>query len=128
MKVLETPYLMFELYPIDSDTIKAWVQIDKSTRHLWRIRLKGVEGGELDTAEGQLGRDILAAMVRDKHMMVATFFGNVECLDKYGRHVGDVKFEDGSYLCKALMAYGHHWKKDRTGKETRTKKPQPQEN
>ena len=125
MKILEKPYPVSELYPIDSDTLKAWVQIDKTTRHLWRIRLKGVEGGELDTAEGQLGRDILASLIRDKEVQTATFFGNVDCLDKYGRHVGDIEFQDGSRLCNALIVYGHHWKRDRTGRETRNQKPQP---
>jgi len=123
MKILEKPYPVFEMYPIDSDTIKAWVQIDKTTRHRWIVRLKGVEGGELDTAEGHLGRDILASLIRDKSGQSATFFGNVDCKDKYGRHVGDIEFSDGSRLCGALIAYGHHWRKDRTGKETRNHKP-----
>jgi hypothetical protein len=124
MRILKEPYQVFELYPIDSDTLKAWVQIDKTTRHLWRIRLKGVEGGELDTAEGHLGRDILASLIRDKLGQAAHFFGNVDCLDKYARHVGDIQFQDGSRLCGALIAYGHHWRKDRTGKETKNNKPQ----
>ncbi len=119
MKILDHPYQVFELYPIDSDTVKAWVQIEKETRHYWRIRLKGVEGGELDTAEGQLGKDILAAMIRDTYHLEAHYFGNPNTKDKYGRHVGDIEFQDGSRLCDRLKAYGHHWKKDRSGKETR---------
>ena len=119
MKVLKHPYPITEIYPIDSDTIKAWVEISDTHRELWRIRLKGIEGGELGTEEGTKGTDILAALVRDKYHLHAHYFGNPKTLDKYGRHVGDIEFEDGSRLAEALKAYGHPWLKLRTGEEIR---------
>lgn len=119
MKVLKHPYPVTEIYPVDSDTITAWVEVGDHTREKWRIRLKGVEGGEIGTDEGTKGEDILAAMISDKYHFHAHFFGNPKTLDKYGRHVGNIEFEDGSRLCEMLKAYGHHWLKDRTGKETR---------
>ena len=122
MKIREHPYPVLDIYPIDSDTIKAWVQISKTNREMWRIRLKGIEGGEIDTVEGLKGRDILASIVRDKHHLSAHFHGNENTLDKYGRHVGDIAFEDGSQLVDALLGYGHHWKRTRSGKETRPTK------
>ena len=122
MKIEKHPYQMTEIRAIDSDTIIAWVQIDRETRHQWRIRLKGVEGGEAGTAAGFVGLRIISEILHDKQIMSAHFFGNVNCKDKYGRHVGDVKFEDGSQLCYRLMASGHFWKRDRSGKEH---KPQP---
>jgi endonuclease YncB( thermonuclease family) len=122
VKIRENPYPIVDIYPIDSDTVKAWVQISRTNRELWRVRLKGIEGGELDSVEGIKGRDILASIVRDKHHLKAHFHGNENTLDKYGRHVGDIAFEDGSRLCDALIAYGHHWRRERSGKEHRKPK------
>jgi len=122
MKVLKHPHPATDLYPVDSDTITAWIQIGDHTKEKWRIRLKGIEGGELGTDEGTKGEDIVAALIRDKYHLAAHFHGNPKTLDKYGRHVGDIAFEDGSFMCAALKAFGHHWRKDRTGKETRNKK------
>ena len=117
MKIQEHPYQVHEMRAIDSDTLIAWVQIDRETRHQWRIRLKGVEGGEAGTATGFVGLRIITEILQEKSIMTAHFFGNVNCKDKYGRHVGDIKFEDGSFLCYRLMASGHFWKRDRSGKE-----------
>jgi len=122
MKILKHPYPCFELYPIDSDTLTCWVQVGKTTRELWRVRLKRIEGGELDTPEGAKGLDILAALIRDKSELSAHYFGNVDELDKYGRHVGDIAFEDGSRLVPALIAYGHHWTRLRNGTEIKNEK------
>ncbi len=117
MKIEAHPYQIFDIQAIDSDTILAWVQIDRNTRHRWRIRLKGVEGGEAATATGVIGLRIITEILEENAHLSAHFFGNVNCLDKYGRHVGDIKFQDQSLLCYRLMASGHFWKKDRTGKE-----------
>lgn len=122
MKIKKHPYPVTELYPIDGDTITAWVEISKTHREQWRIRLKGIEGGELGTTDGAKAVDIVAAFIRDKWHMTAHYFGNPNTLDKYGRHVGDIEFEDGSRLCAALMAYGHHWKRLRNGKEIKNKR------
>tara|TARA_Y100000310_G_scaffold3699_2_gene4576 strand:+ start:431 stop:814 length:384 start_codon:yes stop_codon:yes gene_type:complete len=122
MKMLLHPYPCYEIYPIDSDTLKCWVQVGKTTRELWRVRLKRIEGGELGTEEGGKGLNILAALIRDKSELSARYFGNPDELDKYGRHVGDIEFEDGSRLVPALIAYGHHWTRLRNGKEIRNQK------
>ena len=119
MKVEKHPYQITEIYPIDSDTITAWVQISDTNREKWRIRLKGIEGGELGTMDGTKGVDIVAALVRDKYHLKAWFFGNIKTLDKYGRHVADIEFEDGSRIVSALMAFGHHWVRLRNGTEIR---------
>ena len=117
MIIQRHPFPCFEIYPVDSDTLTAWVQISKTHRELWRIRLKKIEGGELDIVEGIKGRDILAALIRDKSEFHAHFFGNPEELDLHGRHVGDIEFEDGSRIVSALMAFGHHWVRLRNGTE-----------
>tara|TARA_R100001530_G_scaffold46547_1_gene35007 strand:- start:313 stop:696 length:384 start_codon:yes stop_codon:yes gene_type:complete len=122
MKIQKHPYPATELYPIDSDTLTAWVQISKTHRELWRIRLKKIEGGELGTDEGGKGLNILAAIIRDKSHLTAHFFGNPDELDLHGRHVGDIVFEDGSRLVDALMAFGHHWVRLRNGKEIKNQK------
>lgn len=102
---------------IDSDTITAWVEIDRETRHLWRIRLKGIEGGEKGTAEGERGHAFIKRVLWQKMAMHTNFYGNPNCKDKYGRRVGDIEFEDGSFLTRILMASGYFWRRDRTGRE-----------
>ena len=122
MKIEKHPNPCFDLYPVDSDTLTAWVEVGRQTREKWRIRLKGIEGGEIGTQEGTKGVDIVARLIADKFHLAAHFHGNPNELDKYGRHVGDIAFEDGSKLCSALMAYGHHWRRLRDGRELRNEK------
>ena len=125
MKILAHPYRITEIRIVDSDTLECWVEIDRETRHLWRIRLKGVEGGELDTEEGLQGVKVLYAIIEEHDMESKHFFGNPNCKDKYGRHVGDIEFQDGSKLCQCLLISGHHWRRDRDGTEH---KPTPTKN
>ena len=117
MKILAHPYRVFEIRIVDSDTLEAWVQIDRETRHLWRIRLKGVEGGELNEPEGMKGVKVLYAILEENERGAKSFFGNPNAKDKYGRHVGDIEFEDGTKLCACLLISGHHWRRDRDGTE-----------
>jgi len=124
MQILKHPYSVYEIKAIDSDTLTAWVEIDRETRHLWRIRLKGIEGGEKGTEEGERGHAVIKRLLWEKMALHANFFGNPNCKDKYGRHVGDIMFEDGSHLTRQLMATGYFWKRDRSGREYKPTKTQ----
>jgi endonuclease YncB( thermonuclease family) len=119
VKKLEHPFSCFEIVAIDSDTLTAWVEIDRETRHKWRIRLKGIEGGEKGTTVGERGHGMIQKVLWDKAGQHSNFFGNPNCKDKYGRRVGDILFEDGTHLTRALMATGYFWRRDRSGKEYR---------
>lgn len=102
---------------IDSDTIEAWVQVSSECRLLWRIRLKGVEGGELDTVEGQAGARVLSDLV-DLHQSAGLHFRGLDTIkDKYGRHVGEVILSDGRSLNHILLTEHRYWPRDRTGRE-----------
>ena len=126
MKILAHPYRVFDIRIVDSDTLEAWVQIDRETRHLWRIRLKGVEGGELGEPEGMKGVKVLYAILEENERGAMSFFGNPNAKDKYGRHVGDIEFQDGTKLCSCLLISGHHWRRDRDGKEYKPTKTKTQ--
>ena len=115
MKIQAIPYTVRELWPIDSDTLTAWVDVATGVRLKWRIRLRRIEGGEMDSAEGQLGRDVVARILANIDHEGASFFGNVDELDQFGRHVGDILFKDGSKLVGHLMSNGHHWIRERNG-------------
>lgn len=117
MKILTHPYRIFDIRIIDSDTLEAWVEIDRETRHLWRLRLKGVEGGELGEPEGMKGVQVLSTILMEYDHNTKWFFGNPNAKDKYGRHVGDIEFGNGTKLCALLLLSGHHWRRDRDGTE-----------
>ena len=117
MKLEKHPFQLYELSAIDSDTVKAWVEVDSVCRIQWRIRLLGIEGGELSDPVGLASARATAVAIADKDFMSAHFHGNHKTLDKYGRHVGDIRFEDGTLLTHILFQTGLYWRRDRNGQQ-----------
>lgn len=123
MKVKRHPFPCYDLEAIDSDTVTAWVEVDRTVRVKWRIRLKGIEGGELDEPCGLASARATALALASNSHLSAHFFGNPNTFDKYGRHVGDIVFENGAHLTRQLFSTGLYWRRDRNGtqhKEIRT--------
>jgi len=118
------PYEISEIEIVDSDTIKGWCHVDRTVRVLWRIRLKRIEGGELGTVDGLKGSEIVRRILADQEGIPSWFHGNPNELDLHGRHVGDIEWANGVRLTAALMAAGHHWRRERNGREWR---PEPRE-
>lgn len=110
---------MHEVRVVDSDTLVAWVQVAPEVRLLWRIRVKGIEGGELPSVNGLHGKAVLEALLKSPAAETLHFIGEQTVKDKYGRHVGDVQLADGRLLSHVLLTNGTHWRRDRTGREFR---------
>jgi endonuclease YncB( thermonuclease family) len=109
--------LVYEVRVVDSDTLSAWVEISDEIRQLWRIRLRGIEGGEADTPEGTIGSVILSNLLLERQQLSPHFIGNPKARDQHGRHVGDIGWTSGENLTCLLLAQGHHWHRNREGRE-----------
>lgn len=103
---------------IDSDTVEAWVEVHASIAVRWKIRLQGIEGGELNTDEGQAGREALVEFIGGKCDQRIWFLTTDAKLDQFGRHIGDFQFEDGTQLCDELLRGAFHWPRSREGKQS----------
>jgi endonuclease YncB( thermonuclease family) len=110
-------YPVTEIRVVDSDTLEAWVRVSTRTRELWRIRLSGIEGGELPTPEGLRGKLILEKIIAARRDRFCHFIGLETILDKYGRHVGDIMFPPDELLTVVMFRGGHFWHRKRTGQE-----------
>ena len=106
-----------DIRPIDGDTVEAWVEIHREIRMRWRIRLVGIEGGELPTPDGHRSQAALFAAISTRRQHNPRFVGNPDTRDKYGRHIGDIMFDPAELLTCILLATGAYWLKDRTGAE-----------
>lgn len=116
-KIIRTPSQCWIERVVDSDTLVIWLEVSPDIRHRCRLRLKGVEGGELGTVEGEAGRFELLNVI-GKHTSLLTYLESGEReFDRYGRRVGHIRYEDGTLLVDKLLAAGHHWRRGRSGKE-----------
>jgi endonuclease YncB( thermonuclease family) len=122
MKISKHEHRIYEPRAIDGDTIEAWVDIGHRCRIQWKIRLRGIEGGEMDTAEGQVVFAHMVALIQAEELKGGYFFGNVNELDKYGRHVGDIMLPDKSLLTQRLFSSGLFWRRARNGHEDKQRR------
>jgi endonuclease YncB( thermonuclease family) len=108
---------------VDSDTLLVWLRVGPDIKQRIRLRLKGVEGGELGTDEGARGAMALQLALRDLVTGPFSFHGNIETRDQHGRIVGDLMDVDGKLLTLTLLASGAHWRRSRAGVEKRVSGP-----
>lgn len=111
-------YPLYDVRPVDSDTLKAWCQVSATTRELWRVRLRNVEGGELGTPQGDRSMTWLVALLRTLPEDGFAFIGLETNLDQHGRHVGDILCPDGTYLSLQALRSGFYWTRKRDGTQT----------
>lgn len=110
-------FTLHDVRVVDSDTIEAWVQVHRDVRLRWRIRLRGVEGGELGTATGARGTLALASHL-ERHAAAGLWLDDDgSTLDNHGRHVTDVTLPNGRSLTSTLLAGGTHWTRKRSTTE-----------
>jgi len=117
MKITRLHYSAHDLHAVDGDTLTAWVQLSSELRQLWRIRIRGVEGGELPTPAGLRAKVILDNTLRDHSQHTANFIGLETVRDQFGRRVGDIIFGNGQLLSLLLLKSGAFWRRDRDGTE-----------
>lgn len=102
---------------IDSDTVEAWAEVSWDLRQLWRIRLQGIEGGELGTEQGETGKLALKTLMDGSWGCDIRFLGNSKSLDLHGRRVGDIVIDGRLRVSTRLKEQGTHWHRTRSGKE-----------
>lgn len=104
---------------VDSDTLVVWIEATPDVRVRYRVRLVGIEGGELDTDEGRFGAASLTAHLERLQAQRLYWHGSLLTRDQHGRLVGDVVDDTGSRLTTDLLACGSHWRRDKSGNEKR---------
>ena len=108
------PYQISEIRFVDSDTLEGWVRISSTLHELWRIRLRGIEGGEKGTPEGDHAETHLRRILDENRDCPLHFLGLESVRDQYGRRVGDLVLADGKLLTLTLLATGAYWRRDRS--------------
>jgi endonuclease YncB( thermonuclease family) len=114
---------LHDIEGLDGDTIAAWLDFDGIVRVKRRIRLQGIEAGELHEARGLAAKQFLAAVVLDRILHTAILAGGMRREDQHGRLVADVVFDTGETLCQLCLGSGRYWRRHRNG--TEDKAPQP---
>jgi endonuclease YncB( thermonuclease family) len=117
MKTVTLQFSLHDMRVIDSDTVEAWVQVSYDIRQRWRIRLRGIEGGELGTEAGARGEFQMNRYLFNDPILQPHFIGMESVRDQHGRHVGDIRLPDGQLLTLVLLKDGTHWRRDRDGTE-----------
>lgn len=104
---------------VDSDTLVIWIEATPDVRIRYRVRIVGIEGGELDEPEGPRGAAAMAAEVSEMARQGIFWNGSFNTNDQHGRLVGDIFGEDGSRLSVRLLQGGTHWRRARDGRQRR---------
>ena len=97
---------------VDGDTL--WMKINLSARH-WlkeKLRLRGLDCPEMDTAEGKAAKQFVEALVTQARIITIT----TTKPDKYDRYLSDVYLDLDSgneiFLNNHLLTNGHAIRKD----------------
>jgi len=104
---------------VDSDTLVVWIEATPDVRIRYRVRIVGIEGGELHEPDGPRGAAAMAAEVSDMADRGLYWSGSFNTTDQHGRLVGDIFGEDGTRLSVRLLQGGTHWRRTRSGQQRR---------
>jgi endonuclease YncB( thermonuclease family) len=111
MKIHRTPHELSDLVAIDGDTIKGWMTYDEQVSIAVRIRLPGIEAGELDEPVGIVAREALQVILFQYRELNPRLACHPRVKDNHGRIVSDVLFGNGQSLCALLLASGRYWRR-----------------
>jgi endonuclease YncB( thermonuclease family) len=118
MMTLQRPRLWIDRV-VDSDTLVVWLEATPDVRVRYRVRIKGIEGGELGTEEGAAGMARMAevtAIISQGELHWQGAYGNK---DQHGRLVGDIFDAEGQRLSARLLQCPTHWHRTRSGIQRR---------
>ncbi len=104
---------------VDSDTLVLWLEATDDVRVRYRVRIVGIEGGELGTEEGARGAAVMAEAVASLTLEQCYWLGSLNTCDQHGRLVGNVITDSGVTLTTVLKEAGHHWNRQRNGSQKR---------
>lgn len=105
---------------VDSDTLLVWLEATPDVRVRYRVRIKGIEGGELGTEEGAAGKAHMAEVVAEISQGDLHWEGAYGNKDQHGRLVGDIFDEEGQRLSARLLQSSTHWHRTRSGLQRRS--------
>lgn len=100
---------------VDSDTLLVWLEATPDVRVRYRVRIKGIEGGELGTEEGAAGMAHMAEVAAEISQGELHWEGAYGNKDQHGRLVGDVFDAEGQRLSARLLQGTKHWRRTRSG-------------
>lgn len=106
---------------VDSDTLLLWIEATPDVRIRYRVRIVGIEGGELADPEGPRGAASMAEQVAAMAERQIYWGGSFNTTDQHGRLVGDIFDEEGQRLSLRLLQCGTHWRRTRSGIQRRGK-------
>ena len=115
MKTVQVKFELREIRVVDSDTLECWCRVSFDILQRWRIRIRGVEGGELGTDQGLAGQFALQELLAREVPDLPHFVGLESVRDQFGRHVGDVMLRGNRMLSLELLKGKTHWRRDRDG-------------
>jgi endonuclease YncB( thermonuclease family) len=88
---------------IDGDTVKLRLRLTPTVSIVERLRLRGVDAMEIDTAEGQQAKRALQRMLKNQTDLTVYTYHH----DRYGRYIADLITRDGCYINRQLVEKGH---------------------
>jgi len=92
------PHTLHDPRVIDGDTLECWCECVPCLRLKIRIRLPGIEGGELGTPEGARAKLTLQNMVYTHWAAGARLASNTDRRDQYNRVLSDILLGPGISL------------------------------
>jgi micrococcal nuclease len=95
---------------VDGDTLEVMLDLGWGMFHKTKVRLAGVNAPEMNTPEGVAARDFARDLLRVGAMHPFPIEVASHSLDKYGRTLGAVTYNDAWAtvdLASALLANGH---------------------
>lgn len=104
---------------VDSDTLLVWLEATPDVRVRYRVRIKGIEGGELGTEEGAAGMAHMAEVTTQMAEGEMHWEGAYGTKDQHGRLVGDIFDAEGQRLSGRLLQSSTHWHRTRSGLQRR---------
>ena len=104
---------------IDSDTLLVWLEATPDVRVRYRVRIKGIEGGELGTEEGAAGMARMAEVAAEIATGELHWEGAYGTKDQHGRLVGDIFDAEGQRISGRLLQGTTHWHRTRSGLQRR---------
>lgn len=93
---------------IDGDTLECWLRVHHDVKLLRRIRVKGVEAGELPSLAGIRSQSFLQNLFDLVGDLPLHFVGSTSLTDNHGRLVGDFLWPDGTPLSTRLLQSGYY--------------------
>lgn len=111
-KRMDTDYRVIGHRVIDGDTIEGWIVVSPGVAIRERVRLRGIEGGELGTIEGTRAKHLLTLTLDAPGSTPLRLRSTLESRDNHGRLVADFTLATGESLCETLLRSGQYWRRD----------------